>query len=179
MVRKVGSTKKRGKSIGKRKPTKRRSRRISGFNTNGLMDLAMNGLEVGAGICAGRLFNTVVVKQFPTFATSPYESAAIQFAGGIALAAFIKNPLVRNIGLGMAGQGLAVAAVQTGIISGIGSDRMSYRVNGINQYKNAIAGSGQTRLIGRAGYNGSAIAGSPGYPAGTMSVISGGGSKCV
>lgn len=145
----VGKVKRRKKRAtpAKRSSAPRRPRRISG--TSDLMGNVISGLSVAGGVVGGRILNQVIVKQAPTF--SAFESGLVQFGGGLALAMFIKNPYIQKVGWGLMGQATAVELVAAGVISGIGADRMSYRinrVNGINSRQALISGSSQTRISG-------------------------------
>jgi hypothetical protein len=190
-VRKIGKARRKSVSGSKKRKTgTRRRRRISGIGSIDVMGILTTGAEVGAGVSAARLLNTILVKQFPTLAASPMESAIIQFLAGGALMAFVPgNKTVANIGAGMMGNGVMVELVNLGLISGTGSDRMQYKINGtggagMNKYVNAIAGAGQAKLfaavnapsrVAGLNFNGSAIAGLN-YKG---SAISGGGGKCM
>lgn len=186
-VRKVSVGKTKGRKVsgsvsGRRRAPQKRRRRVSGTSSD-IGQTLMSGLAVAGGIVLGRLGNQMLVKMSPTL--TPLMSGLIQIGAGGALVMFTKNPMLDKVGWGLMGQGVAVEAVNFGLVSGIGSmlnpgaDRMQYTINGTapGVYKNSsrIAGSGQAKLMGM-NYSGSAITGYK--PGTTMAIGRSGGKKC-
>lgn len=145
MRRKVGSTKSRvsgARRTHRRKPATRRRRRVSGTNNMSGMLTKAGGLILGA--VAARELNTLVVKFFPSF--SPLMSGVVQMGAGFILPKFIKGPFFADIGDGMIANGGMVTIVSTGLISGIDSGRMAYRINGTSNFK-VVNGTGYMPVV--------------------------------
>lgn len=123
MERKVGSRKRRTTKA--KKGTPKRRRRVSGIGSMQKPLLLIGGL--GGGAIAARELNTLATKFFPTLATSPLVSGLAQAGVGYFLVPkIIKGPWGQMLGYGMIANGVMVAVVATGIISG--KDRMTYQL---------------------------------------------------
>lgn len=86
----------------KRKVTRRRRARVSGLNSKDMGGIATNALIGGVGAFALKM---VAEKVLP--AEYAQYSNYIITAGGIAIAATVKNPMVQAAGLGAATVGAA------------------------------------------------------------------------
>lgn len=139
------------RSPAKRKTSTRRRRRgISGIGSIDIGGLATKIAGLGAGSIAARELNSVLIKEFPTL--TPLVSALIQVGGGVILPMLVKNNRwVADMGDGMIANGVMVAAVNVGIISGTNPSMMSYRIGNANGGRlNVIAGGQQLRAIAGA-----------------------------
>ena len=78
-------------------PVRRRTgrRRMSGVNSSQIMEIGL----VAAGAVAGAVLSNQLRNQNPMIA------AAAPLIAGIALPMFVKNPMMRSLGLGMAAAG--------------------------------------------------------------------------
>lgn len=141
MERKVTGRKKTGKK--KATPARRKPRRrISGANDFGGMAQKAGGLVLGA--VAARELNTLLSKFFPSLATSPMISGALQMGVGFVLPKFIKGAFFQNLGDGMIANGGMVLIVSTGVISGVNS--MTYRING-TPYLQTVNGTSRLNTV--------------------------------
>lgn len=144
MERKVGSKKKR--TVTAKKKTHTRRRRVSGISMQKPL-LLIGGL--GGGAIAARGLNTIATKFFPALGTSPLMSGLAQAGIGYFLVPkLIKGPWGQMLGYGMIANGVMVAVVSTGIISG--KDRMTYNlgpaVNGTNNLP-VVNGTGNLPIV--------------------------------
>lgn len=117
---------------GHAKKTHTRKRRISGVSMQKPL-LLIGGL--GGGAIAARELNTLAVKFFPSIASNPLISGLVQAGAGYFLVPkLIKGPWGQMLGYGMIANGVMVAVVSTGIISGRGSQtyHLGPAVNGVN-----------------------------------------------
>lgn len=141
-VRKVGAT---HKKKSKKPVVRRRRRRVSGAHDMSGMVMKAGGLVVGS--VAGRELNTLLVKFFPSLATSPMLSGAMQMAVGYFLPKFVKGSFVAAVGDGMIANGGMVIIVSTGIINGVG-DVASYRIGEAGtSYLKAVGGTSNLKVI--------------------------------
>lgn len=112
---KVGSTKKRRKTVGKkRRSTHRRRVGASG----GIEPIVMNGLAVGVGIVAARELAILAGSLAPSLMASPIVTGAGEIAVGGVTAYMSKNGFVRLAGLGAIGNGIMTILNGAGIIGG-------------------------------------------------------------
>jgi len=102
----------RKKAAPARRKTSRR-RRVSGFKSSIITD----ALIVGVGSIIAREGSNLILKQFPGVSQTMIGFG--QIAAGVGVASFLKNKYADKAGLGIAAYGMAVTAVNLGLISGI------------------------------------------------------------
>jgi hypothetical protein len=147
---KMSGTRKKPAVSGKRKTTRRHSkrRRMGAIGAGGIIQ-KIGGLGVGA--VGSREIVTLVAKMFP--GVSPTIAGLLQFALGYFTPQFVKSQFGSDMGDGAMAAAIQNLLVTFGVISGIGemNDRMSYQVNGANF--NTVAGYSPNRLIGSGNFN--------------------------
>lgn len=128
--------------VAKKKGGKRR--RVSG-TAGGWMPIIEFGAGVGLGVIAGREGATLIGGMIPSAMANPLLVGAAETAGGLLIAKEVKQPFMKGLGFGIAGNGITTMVVSTGIISG--PNNMVYRLNGVKPMGNIkfIAGPG-TRI---------------------------------
>ncbi len=125
----------------KAKKTTRRRRRVSGFGQN--LDLQGIALAIGGAVLAN-VAKTQLAKSTNTTAqkAAPY----VGLIAGIVLPMLVKQPMVRQVSIGLAAAGGVEALKAAKVISGLDMDTIHGSLNKYRSmpYRKAVNGVGQT-----------------------------------
>lgn len=141
----------RRKTAPKRKATTHRRRRVSGIGKINASGILMDVAGYAGGAILAREVSNIIKKQFPTLSDTMIGGG--QVVAGVLLPHFVKSKLGADLGAGMIAMGGAVLAVKLGVISGIGSDTMAYRINRVSGTNRLNVVAGTTTLPAVAGAN--------------------------
>lgn len=136
------------KAAPRKNTAKRRPRRVSGIGKLNISSLAMDVAGIAGGVFLGREVSNMGKTMFPTL--SPTMMAVAQMAIGVVVPMVIKSKIGQDVGNGVIAVGALGLLQSTGMIAGVGSDTMTYRVN-------RLSGAPGNRLMSVAGAPGNML----------------------